>query len=195
MRWLPDGSAVYATLTEQLAEHRYRSTITSIDPWECKVIDELYVALGQAMDPDLSPSGLFAFWRDWHQHQIIVVDPSTQDERVVGKGVAPSWSPDGEWLAYTGLDGLYIVRADGTEQQQVLEYCARCQETPSGQEWSDWPPLPEWSPDGKWLVYHREENGRYAVYKLNLETREEILVVENGLNPDWRAKPVEQAGR
>jgi Tol biopolymer transport system component len=126
-----------------------------------------------------------------YEELITVIDLETQEECIVGKGVVPSWSSDGEWLAYTGADGIYIVRKDGTESQRVLEYCARCQETPSDIRWNKWPPLPEWSPDGKWLVYHREERGKYAIYRLNLETLEEVLIVEGGLNPDWRSTPVD----
>jgi len=36
-----------------------------------------------------------------------------------------------------------------------------------------------------------EERGKYAIYKRNLETREEELIVEGGLNPDWRSTPVD----
>jgi hypothetical protein len=34
-------------------------------------------------------------------------------------------------------------------------------------------------------------SGGFAIYKLNLETGEEVLVTEGGLNPDWRQIPGE----
>lgn len=188
VRWMPDSSAVLTAIAKQQGPRQYRYAVVSIDIQQCEVLRELYVTLAGAGDPDLSSSGQLAFGR---RSSIIVVNLDTQEESIIGKGVVPSWSPDGEWLAYTGADGIYIVHKDGTESQRVLEYCARCQETPSGLTWNDWPPLPEWSPDGKWLVYHREERGKYAIYKLNLETREEVLIVEGGLNPDWRSTPVD----
>jgi Tol biopolymer transport system component len=188
VRWMPDGSALLTTIAEQQGPKKYRYAVVSVDPHQCEILNELYVTLEGAHDPDLSSSGqLLAFaGRD----SIIVVDLDTQQEWMLGEGIVPSWSPDGEWLAYTGLDGLYVVRKDGTDERRVLEYCVLCKTTPSGTTWNDWPPLPEWSPDGKWLVYHREDQGKFAIYKLNLETREEVLIIEGGLNPDWRATPV-----
>lgn len=189
MRWMPDGSALLTTIAEQQGPKEYRYAVVSVDPHQCRVLNELYVTLKGAHDPDLSSSGqLLAFAGP---DSIIVVDLDTQQEWLLGEGIVPSWSPDDEWLAYTGLDGLYVVRKDGTDGQRVLEYWVQCKMTPSGLTWNDWPPLPEWSPDGKWLVYHREERGKYAIYKLNLETHEEELIVEGGLNPDWRSTPVD----
>lgn len=200
VHWMPDGSAVLTMIAESQKQRPYRYSIIGFDPAQCKVIEELYSTLttGFIWDPDLSPSGLLAITTGQlldnippaYKYSITVVDLNTKKEWTVGEGMVPSWSPDGEWLAYAGLDGIYIVRADGTSQQRVLACCTRCKETPSGLTWNDWPPLPEWSPDGKWLVYHREEQGQYAIYKLNLETRQETLVAEGGLNPDWRATPI-----
>jgi dipeptidyl aminopeptidase/acylaminoacyl peptidase len=35
-------------------------------------------------------------------------------------GADPAWSPDGEWLAFDTRDGLYIIRPDGTGEQQII---------------------------------------------------------------------------
>ena len=49
----------------------------------------------------------------------------------------PSWSPDGEWIVFSGRASksvdLYIVRVDGTGLRQVTD-------TPMGQweEFADW---------------------------------------------------------
>lgn len=197
VRWVPDGSALLTAIGEQQSLTRYRYAVVSVDPEECKIVDELYVTLtsGFIHDPDLSPSGLLAFTRGETisgesietECYISVVDLETEEEWIVGGGVVPSWSPNSEYLAYTGLDGIYVVRADGTENHRVFEYSLYYR-LDVGRTWSDWPPLAEWSPDGKWLVYHREEREGYAIYKLNLETGEETLIVENGLNPDWRSE-------
>ncbi len=60
-----------------------------------------------------------------------------------------------------------------------------------------WPPIPSWSPDGEWLVYHKctvpVEIGAsctyaedYAIFIVNVATGEETLLIEGGLNPYWR---------
>lgn len=201
VRWMPGGSTVLTAIAKQQKLKEYRYTVVSIDPEKCEIVDEFYTTLttGFIGTPHLSPSGLLAFTRATegagippeYEYSITVVDLDTKEEWVVGEGVVPSWSPDGEWLAYTGFDGIYVVRADGTESQRVVEYCAHCQASGTRTTWNEWPPLPEWSPDGKWLVYHREVQGEYAIYKLNLETDEEVLIIEDGLNPDWRSEPVD----
>jgi len=129
---------------------------------------------------------------------IYVQDLASGLEITIGNGFAPAWSPDGQWIAFTGVDGIYLVKADGTDKRRVVEY-----QSPEGggrppfEE--DWPPLPSWSPDGNWLVYHKctlepglrtNCNARedYAIFKVNIETGEEIKILDGGLNPYWRWK-------
>jgi len=53
-----------------------------------------------------------------------------------------SWSPDGETLAFDGDEGIYTVRADGSQLTTLV----------AGQPGSG-PGFPSWSPDGKHIVY------------------------------------------
>lgn len=111
----------------------------------------------------------------------------------------PAISPDGQWVAYTAVDGIYLIRPDGTEQRRVLALdMLRYRYGGQTLTWDAWPPAASWSPDGRWLVYHRcmlpnpqECLGAetYGIYKLNLETLEEELLLEGGLNPYWRLAP------
>jgi TolB protein len=51
----------------------------------------------------------------------------------------PHWSPDGERIAFTGDDGLYLIRPDGTGRELLLP--------------GDWPYSRGWSPDGRTLLF------------------------------------------
>jgi Tol biopolymer transport system component len=53
----------------------------------------------------------------------------------------PAWSPDGEWFAYVGISGLFIMREDGGDKRQIADG-----------------PIhdPGWSPDAEWLIFSRE---------------------------------------
>ena len=70
---------------------------------------------------------------------------------IAGRGAGhinqhPTWSPDGEWVAYSsdhahviGYFDLYLVRSDGTDWHR-LTYGEMSRE-------------PDWSPDGKWIAF------------------------------------------
>ncbi len=133
---------------------------------------------------------------------IVISDLENGEERTIGMGDYPAWSQDSDWLAYTGEDGIYIVNVvKKTDPIRVLIY-----PNPVGEihpTYSDInqipPPEPLWSPDGKWLVYHRltaDINGStlpdyFSIFKVSIESGEEIKVVDRGMYPYWRW-PVEK---
>lgn len=139
---------------------------------------------------------------------IILHDLKTGEERIIGIGDFPVWSRDGQWLAYTGTDGLYIVQNEPNAEPRrlvalespepsvgVLVY----QYYPAKEYF---PPIASWSPDGKWLVYHVHSNNPvdahaqgwakyYSIFKVNVNTGETTKLLDGGYSPSWRW-PVEE---
>jgi len=130
---------------------------------------------------------------------LVLRDLASGGEHTAGIGDDPAWSRDSQWLAYTGKDGIYIVNAaDGAEPKRVILYPNLIEgfgPTYSGNAYWDIPPEVSWSPDGKWLVYHKwtgtdtNFTGRprdNAIYKLNIETGQETKILDGGMYPSWR---------
>jgi len=124
--------------------------------------------------------------------------------KIVGIGEYPVWSRDSHWLAYIGLDGIYVANvAEGTRPRRVVLYPNLFNNgapTYAGRSYWDIPPEVSWSPDGKWLIYHKWTGTNYytginpsdnAIYKLNIETGEETKIIDGGMYPYWRW-PVQQ---
>ena len=151
---------------------------------------------------------LYARWarsknQDHFQSEIVIYDTISGKEDVVISGEYytmryPAYSPDGTWIAYTNTstklgeyeDSIYLVRPDGSEHHKIIENTL-----------SYWKPMVSWSPDGKWLVYHRctastDDDCYYhyennAVFKYNIETGEEVMLAPSGIYPYWRWKEIE----
>lgn len=140
-------------------------------------------------------------------YELVIRDTESHEERVLlrqeGADVeiritSPAISPDGRQIAFTMSDGLYLIRPDGTSLQRLLPL-QMVREGWLGRRWYEWPPAASWSPDSRWLVYSRcivpaprycdSIAEDYAIYKLNVETLEEVLLVEGGVNPYWRLTP------
>ena len=135
-----------------------RLPVISMDPEDC--IDEPLPAppweplvVGEAICPDwfVYHTNMTGDWEVFRLGELLD-DPGADPNLTQGVGprvydVAPSRSPDAEWITYaSNRDGnweIYIGRANGTEQRRVTYNTTAIDIDPM------------WSPDGSWIVTTR----------------------------------------
>jgi TolB protein len=94
--------------------------------------------------------------------------------------VSPSWSPDGEWIAFvsdrSGSPQIYVMKADGTSERRI---------TFNG----GYNTSPAWSPDGRWIAYEaRVGGGQFDLWLVDPEGGTNLPLVSHPRSdegPSW----------
>ncbi len=121
------------------------------------------------------------------EYQLRNFDLTTTENTQIATGVNPSWSPDGLKISYTGVDGLFVMNADGSNSKRIFVY-------PTEDYLSIYSVYSHWSPDGRWLVYEYCEEPKTnppsicpktPIYKISSNGGTPDQVLDNGRFPFW----------
>ena len=134
-----------------------------------------------AAAPAISPDGnriSFVVRHEGRGHLYVMAADGTGSRRIaesLDARDAPSWSPDGKWIAVIASEGneqpLFKVPVDGGEPVRLV-----------GGFNSD----PVWSPDGRFIVYSENQGG--SAYRLKAVTPEKQPFPLPTAAPSWPAK-------
>jgi hypothetical protein len=186
--------------------------LTKYSPEDCGTDNpptQVYNGITGALSPDEQYSAEVVINTDPSRSSdyldIVLHQIGTGIERTIESGYRPAWSRDSQWLAYTGLDGIYVVNvAEGSQPRRLVSLRNPNRSFPNkplydsnfSTIWVFSPPMVSWSPDGQWLIYHmlRENLGEnagyssenYSIYKVNVITGEVIKLIDGGWTPSWR---------
>jgi TolB protein len=96
--------------------------------------------------------------------------------------LSPAYSPDGQRIAFVstrpGLPQVYVMAADGTDQQLFAPFDYGVTGSSNA---------PEWSPDGQSVAFHRDVAGTLQVFVLDVRTRtvRQLTSVGRNEDPTW----------
>ena len=96
--------------------------------------------------------------------------------------LSPTFSPDGQRIAFVstrpGLPQIYVMAADGTDQQLFAPFDYGVTGSSNA---------PEWSPDGQAVAFHRDVAGTLQVFVLDVRTRtvRQLTSVGRNEDPTW----------
>ena len=96
--------------------------------------------------------------------------------------LSPTFSPDGQRIAFVstrpGLPQVYVMAADGTDQQLFAPFDYGVTGSSNA---------PEWSPDGQSVAFHRDVAGTLQVFVLDVRTRtvRQLTSVGRNEDPTW----------
>ena len=180
--WSPDGQRFAFT---QLGEGRGSVAVQSVAGGPTFVVPGSQTALN--ITPAFSPDGrTLAFAHSDERGTDIytanVVERCCAQRLTVGRfadNLSPTFSPDGRRIAFistrAGPTQLYVMAADGTDQELLAPFDFGATGSSNA---------PEWSPDGASVVFHREVSGSPQIFVVDVSGRRVRQLTSSGRNED-----------
>jgi TolB protein len=183
--WSPDGQRIAFT---QLGEGRGGIVVQAPSGGASFVVPGTQTALN--ITPAFSPDGrTLAFAHSDERGTDIytanVIERCCAQRLTVGRfadNLSPTFSPDGRRIAFistrAGPPQLYVMAADGTDQELLAPFDYGVTGTSNA---------PDWSPDGANVVFHREVSGSPQIFLVDVAARRVRQLTSSGRNedPSW----------
>ena len=196
------GAAVWSPDDNQIAYVRsYDSYLNKYSLILYDISDNTSTVLqteGNVCSPKFSPNGKYIAYCTSVEngHHIYKMNVSERtNQLIISNASSPNWSPQGNKITYisSGKEGssqIFVASADGTNQKQLTS-------TISPRIWPGWPPDgngdPQWTPDGKKIVYVSYENEKSEIFIMNADgskktqlTKAELMDEHPEVTPDGK---------
>ena len=180
--WSPDAQRIAFT---QLGEGRGGIVVQTLSSSASFVAPGSQAALN--ITPAFSPDGRtlgFAHSdeRGTDIYTANVTERCCAQRLTVGRyadNLSPTFSPDGRRIAFistrAGPPQLYVMAADGTDQELLAPFDFGATGSSNA---------PEWSPDGASVVFHREVSGSPQIFLVDVSGRRVRQLTSSGRNED-----------
>jgi TolB protein len=180
--WSPDAQRIAFT---QLGEGRGGIVVQALSNAATFVAPGSQTALN--ITPAFSPDGrTLAFAHSDERGTDIytanVTERCCAQRLTVGRyadNLSPTFSPDGRRIAFistrAGPPQLYVMAADGTDQELLAPFDYGATGSSNA---------PEWSPDGASVVFHREVSGSPQIFLVDVSGRRVRQLTSSGRNED-----------